>query len=69
MRTVRDIRELHRGDVIQHRATGVSYVVIDDLADGKVVAVRSMIVEKPMEWLLMLRAAEVDDATHPQVVH
>ena len=52
-----DISSLDRGDVIQNRGSGLTYVVIANYGD-RAVAVRTLTVTNPDEWELMKGCAK-----------
>lgn len=57
-RQLMSIAELKTGDVVQGKSSGLSYVVTDNYGDHAI-AVRTMHVSNPSEWLLV--EADADD--------
>jgi hypothetical protein len=49
------ISDLTRGDIVRHKFTGESYIIEDNIDKDTALAVRTMLITNPDEWILILK--------------
>jgi len=52
LKSVKSISDLTRGTIVRHKSSGNSYVVVDSYSHTSAIAVRSVHISNPSEWLI-----------------
>lgn len=55
------LRELEDGDIVRNKKSGLAFIVIEKLAATSVLAVRTVKVSNPDEWVVVFKSKKTEE--------
>ena len=55
---MKNFEGIQRGDILQHKTTGNSFVIVTNLDEGRLIGVRTIIITNPSEWKKFCRTCK-----------